>query len=296
MRFVSVWILLTSTLFPAGCPALAVPAVSECVNLGEPEYTGTVTHEFCRSCTIDTCRPARRSVDRPPIRDYAHSQTLHSRSVKLDISQIIVISSAIVGALAVCGVLAILLWYRRVNSAFFDQDAREGGFVEIDEKVPPSPQYIAPPPRIYAERWASFIRSTTFPIAQPSVASTIPPDLSHSMPAHQPKPLRSWNLKRVPVPRLSRLPSVDPRASLARIRVALRPPRRQDFKGPPRSSSLRPKPKQPPSPLPIIQDDGHPPSSPAIPSGIPSALPSTAPLTSRLTTVMNRIQSEYNVG
>ncbi|KAJ7718019.1 hypothetical protein DFH07DRAFT_338222 [Mycena maculata] len=274
-------LLLASTLFIAGCH-------------------GLTTHSFLESCTTDASHTTRRSVDRPSIGGYTHSEALLSRSLKFDTSKIIAISAAVVGGLAVCGILVILLWYRRGNAAFFSKEElsrQEEGFVEMDDKiVPPSPRYIAPLPRVYAARWASLVGSPAFSIAQPSVNS-LPndsPDLVIPIPTDEPPKLRSGKVKRVPVPRLSRLPSADPRASLARIRDAFRPPRQQDLKGLARSSNLKPKPKAPPSPLPIVQDTGRA-SNPDIASGIPSALSSAAPLTSRLTTLMNKIQSEYNV-
>ncbi|KAJ7124985.1 hypothetical protein C8R44DRAFT_128301 [Mycena epipterygia] len=263
-------VLLAVSLFLAECRGLCIPSVSE-------------------SCTTDACQPAGRSVDSPSIRDSVRPESVMilSRSLKLDMSKTIVIVAAVVGGLALCGILAIVLWYQRGNAAFLSKKNAEG-FVEFDSDKasapPPSARYIAPPPRVFAERWASLVTSTSLPIVQPSAAKG-PRNLVITVPSDEPPPSRSWKLKRVPVPRLSRLPSANPRASLARIRGALRAPRRQDG----------PRPKAAPAPLPIIPKQDVSDRASPIASGIPSALLSAAPLTSRLTTLMNRIQSEYNV-
>lgn len=217
-----------------------------------------------------------------------------SRSYQLDHNnKTVAVIAAVVGVLAVCGILAIVFWYLRGNSAFLSTE--EEDFADSVDKPPLSAVYVAPPPRVYAERWASVAGSMTPSTAQPS-ASTAKgsPNLVISIPTDEPPPLgRRWELKRVPVPRLSRLPS----PSLTKIRVALRTPRQQDFKGLPRSPRLKPKPKprQTPSPLPINPKESNQPPSPDLPSGFPSALPSATPLTSRLKMLMNRIQHEYNV-
>ncbi|KAJ7497050.1 hypothetical protein FB451DRAFT_1209869 [Mycena latifolia] len=267
------WLFLATTLFLTECLGLSVPSVSE-------------------SCTTDACRPAQRSVDRRPIRDSAHPEALRLRSLNLDTYQIIVIVAAVVGAMAVCGILAIVLWYRRGSSSFVSK--KEEGFADLDDdKVPLSAPYIAPPPRVYAERWASLVGSTSRSAAQPS--ATRWPNLVISIPADEPPPARSWKLKRIPVPRLSSLASAGPRTPLARMRLALRTPRtQQDFQGS-RSLSLRPKP--PPSPLAIFlkEDSDRRLPSPGIVSGVPSALPSAPPMTSRLAALMYRTKSEYKV-
>ncbi|KAJ6593629.1 hypothetical protein B0H19DRAFT_1056145 [Mycena capillaripes] len=203
---------------------------------------------------------------------------------------IIAITAVAVGGLSICGIFATVLWYRRGNTAFLSTE--EVDFPVSLDKAPLSARYIAPLPHVYAERLASVKGTSTLSTAQPSAPppAKVPPTLSISVPTDEP-PLGRWKLKRVPVPRLSRLPS----PSLAKIRVALRTPRRQEFKGLPGSPRPKAKPKQAPSPLPINQDNYNRPRSPDLPSGFPSALPSAPPLTSRLATLMNRIQSEYNV-
>ncbi|KAJ6602202.1 hypothetical protein B0H10DRAFT_671640 [Mycena sp. CBHHK59/15] len=267
MGFFSSCLLVGFSLFFSQCLGLSIPHISD--------------------CTADGCSAARAVVDVPSTRDFVHYRTLFPRSSWLDSNKIISIVAPVVGGLALVGILAIVLWYRRGNSAILK---KEEGFEEIYEVPPVSARYIAPLPRVYAERWAAVVEST-IPIPQPSVAS---PDsratttkLIISVPANEPPPPRSWKLKRVPVPRLSRLP--PPYPTLARIRGALRTPRCSEFKRPPRLTTHKPKP--PPSPL-AIPTLGEPlPSS--VSTGIPSALSTATPLTSRLSALINRIQSEY---
>lgn len=76
MGVFSSWFLLTSTLFLARCRGLTIPSVPECVSRRDAVCADTVTHELCRICTGDLCRPSRRSVDSPSIRDYVHSGIL----------------------------------------------------------------------------------------------------------------------------------------------------------------------------------------------------------------------------
>ncbi|KAJ6495640.1 hypothetical protein C8R47DRAFT_366577 [Mycena vitilis] len=217
---------------------------------------------LCRNCAQSACRD-RRAVDRP-FGNMAHSENLFFRSLQLyENTTIITVTAAVVAGLAICGICVILLWYRRRKSRFLPTD--DEGCSDWIDKSPPSARYIAPLPHIYAERLAS----VTGTMASATTArSKGPPNLIISVP---PDESRRWRLNRVPVPRLSRLPS----PSLAKIRVALRTPRRQDFSGLPRSPGSRPV----PSPLSIIPND---PGSPD------TALPSAAPLTSRLATLMNR--------
>lgn len=143
-----------------------------------------------------------------------YSKLQLARSLKLDTPKTIAIVAAVVGGLALCGILAIVLWYQRGNAAFLSKKEAKG-FVEFDSDKapapPPSARYIAPPPRVFAERWASLIASTSLPIAQPSAAKG-PRNLVITVPSNEPPPSRSWKLKRVPVPRLSRLPSANTRA------------------------------------------------------------------------------------
>ncbi|KAJ7128953.1 hypothetical protein C8R43DRAFT_687189 [Mycena crocata] len=267
------WRFIALAFFLAGCQALSIPS----------------------RCATDACRTGR-SVDGPTIRDAARPDhdVLLSRSYHLEGStKTIVIVLAFVGTLAVCGSLATICWYRRGGSTFVPKN--DNGFRMLaDDKAPFSARYPAPPPQVYAERLASVAGSATLSSGLPSASSASTtnrvPNLVISIPGNvPPPPTRSWKLKRVPVPRLSRLPSAHPRSPLARIRSALRTPRRQDFKEPkelPRSSSIRPKAK--PSPLPLFPMQDFRSHSPGISSGIPSALSSPISLASRSST--NRMQ------
>ncbi|KAJ6558491.1 hypothetical protein DFH09DRAFT_532055 [Mycena vulgaris] len=228
----------------------------------------------CRSCasTDASCRAPRRAIDRPSIRDsiHAHAQNLVPRSLMSETS--ITIVAAVVGVLAVCGILSIVLWYRQGNSAFASK--KERGFAKLDDRA----WDIAPLPRVYAERWATLVETTSSTAQLPAPAPAEGwPNLVITIAADTPPPVRTWKLKRVPVPRLSKLPSAGPRTPLAWLRT----PRQRDV--PPRSSSLKPMPP-PPSPLSPTQRSER--TSLDISSGVPSALSSPTPLTSRPTTII----------
>ncbi|KAJ7039168.1 hypothetical protein C8F04DRAFT_1179118 [Mycena alexandri] len=77
---------------------------------------------------------------------------LSRRSFQLDNnnSRIVAVVAAIVGVLAVCGILAILLWYRRRISA--TRSFKEEESTHWADFPPVSARYPAPSPEIYAER------------------------------------------------------------------------------------------------------------------------------------------------
>ncbi|KAJ7690665.1 hypothetical protein B0H17DRAFT_583543 [Mycena rosella] len=187
--FFSSWLFLLATIpFLAECRGLRIPSVSE-------------------SYTTAACRTPPRSVDRP-IRDIVAAKTRRSPGCVQNPCHHALVSS----------------WKRGV----LVQKRRSEGFTELDEdKTPPSAWYIAPPPRVYAERWTSLVGSTT----EASSPAKGWPNLAISIPADGPLVSRSWKPKRVPVPRLSALPSAGPRTPLW-VRPALRTPRQQDASSP----------------------------------------------------------------
>ncbi|KAJ7078839.1 hypothetical protein B0H15DRAFT_525523 [Mycena belliarum] len=243
------------------------------------------------NCATDACPVLRRSIDRPSLGPVVQTEILLRRSfAEIDTPQIFVILTAVVGMLAMCGIVVVVLWYRRGGAESLSR--AEEGFSELDDKVPLSAQYIAPPPRIYAGRWESVVGSTIPSAAQPPPSRKGRPNLVISIPSRR---TCSWNLERVPVPRLSSPPSAAPRMPLVRMRLALRTPRQQDFhEGPRRSLSLEPN-------LALIdtlkQENTDRASSSDVLSGVPNPrLPSQGPMTSRLAALMDGTRRpEYNV-
>ncbi|KAF7362115.1 hypothetical protein MVEN_00557300 [Mycena venus] len=196
----SSWLLLAGSLFifTADCSGLPIPLVSEI-------------------CATGACR-TRRSAERLS-GDAMHSEIFLPRSFHGSNTWVLAVTAGVVGGLAICGIAAMVFWYRRGNSAF--SSTQEEIYIDWEDKAaPPSARYIAPLPQIYASGLAS-VRAAPSPKG--------PPNLVISVPTNEPPAFGRWKIKRVPVPSLSRLPS----PSLTKIRAALRTPRRQGLSGPP---------------------------------------------------------------
>ncbi|KAJ7287754.1 hypothetical protein C8J57DRAFT_1215868 [Mycena rebaudengoi] len=168
-------------------------------------------------CTTEAHGCATGAIDRPSL------STLISRSASSGTMHVpfIILASA-VGVLALLGVLAIILWYhhKRGTTGWLQ---RKEGFEEVRDDHLSNAKYISPPAQVYADGRAPVVA----PAATSSPSSKDVPSLVVSSPNDEPAQSEKRKVKRVPVPRLSRLPSA--RAPLARIKSVLTP-RRQEFR------------------------------------------------------------------